>query len=657
MKFLDKYLEDVKSRLIAAGIEITPFDEKKIRQYCESKLVDVPVVLHNNVKMVDYDTTALKLLDLVTTSPSKPIVTGFNTLFHNHNNAKNLPGDFLNYLLNERSVAKKKMFQHINDVDQAIHDSYYTLQLILKLLANSYYGSFAMKSFHFFNRLLGPSVTGQGRQLIISALLGFEGFLGNNVFFYEFDELVGFILNIHKESVDDELVLELETELTVDTVLERYMSLCKFDLTDIQKEYLQSIFENASETQLQKYYFKNNLMEFFEVEAIKDIVRESVVREDFPDVNKPPEDHKETLEGVSELLRYFVSYPYPIQNKSHTADTMIRKIVIISDTDSSFLNLHNWVRYVKRITNTPTFTKLQQVSVVTTMTYFVTKFIDEVFRIMTTHANVPEKEQPQINMKSEFHYSRVILTKNKKSYAGNILSKEGVVLNSVKFDVKGIPIKKVSTPKFARIFFSEVLENDMLNSPSIDLKTIFGKYHEFEQKVYDDIATCRSSFLKPGVIKTISSYAIPERMQSYRAMRVWNALHPHDYIPESSTFRILVLKSTFGRPFYIEPKKDKETDTFKEPTEREIAKATEEDELFWKTMHEVFDDEQVKRLAALYEAEPKLCRYGLDVVAIPMQMANYPSQLLPITDTELIVNSVISKGNILLEALGFTVRK
>ena len=35
------------------------------------------------------------------------------------------------------------------------------------------------------------------------------------------------------------------------------------------------------------------------------------------------------------------------------------------------------------------------------------------------------------------HYKRVILTKNKKSYAGVILSKEGVVLEKPKFDVKG----------------------------------------------------------------------------------------------------------------------------------------------------------------------------------------------------------------------------
>ena len=52
----------------------------------------------------------------------------------------------------------------------------------------------------------------------------------------------------------------------------------------------------------------------------------------------------------------------------------------------------------------------------------MTKFIGEVFDILNLNSNVPEDQINLIAMKSEFHLSRVILTKNKKSYAALILS-------------------------------------------------------------------------------------------------------------------------------------------------------------------------------------------------------------------------------------------
>lgn len=639
MSFLEHHHNDVMSRL-AKVIDLDLIDENKLREFCASRITDSEVILSNNVKKVEYETTALKLLDLTMFSKKKPIITGYNTIFHNHDNVTNIPGQFLDFLLKERKVAKGTMFEHINDVDKTIYNSYETLQLILKLLANSYYGAFGMKAFHFFNVLMGPSVTAQGRQLITAAILGFEGFLGDNIDFFSFDEMVTFLMNIRNEECDDENVIDDAPDISINDLVERYTSKCKFQVLPEHIQYLEAFFDDISLSMTQKFYYKNRLFEFFKLDSMQEVVKDYFVRDDFPDVSHPPEDLQEPLDQVFEVLRYFVAYPYPIHNKTAVTNKLVRKVVIISDTDSSFLNIDPWVQFVKSTAGLKEVDKHLQVGITSVMTYFITKFIAEVFSIMCTNVNVPEREQPRINMKSEFHYNRVILTKNKKSYAGVILSKEGKVYDTPKFDIKGIQIKKVSTPKFARQFFSSVLEEQMLNAKAIDIKQIFIDYTNFESTVYKDVEACKTGFLKPGVLKSVSSYKMPYRQQGYRAVLVWNKLYPQLTINESSTFKILEFDKSFGTPEPI-------SDTNKNGTP----------DLFWATVYENLGEDNGDKLRELFDEHPELQRFGLDVIAIPLNIDTYPEELLPIANTEFITSSVLSKGNILLESLGFIVIK
>ena len=129
-----------------------------------------------------------------------------------------------------------------------------------------------------------------------------------------------------------------------------------------------------------------------------------------------------------------------------------------------------------------------------------------------------------VRLNTTVHYRRVILTKNEKSYAGIILSKEGNVYDKPKFDVKGIQIKKVSTPKPARIFYSNLLEEKMLKTTDIDILDIYQDYHGFSQSVMQTVLDGQTQFLKPATLKVIASYKKPFTMQSVRSSMWWNAL-------------------------------------------------------------------------------------------------------------------------------------
>ena len=159
---------------------------------------------------------------------------------------------------------------------------------------------FGQKSFHFFNPLLGPSTTAQGRQLISASILGFEGFLGDNIEFYEFSELAGFLNHIMNEDVIEDFVLDVPYEITTDMIVERLKSKCTFIFSDTEEEYLNSVIQNAEglESLMQKLYFKNNLFKFLDIPEIKLMIKENIDAEEFYDVNKPPESIKDALDGI-----------------------------------------------------------------------------------------------------------------------------------------------------------------------------------------------------------------------------------------------------------------------------------------------------------------------------------------------------------------------
>lgn len=633
-------------RLQLAGIDPNQLDQKKLDRFLSKNFKDKEVEISNNVKDEYYESTLLDTVEFVYYSKTKPIITAFNTLFHNHHRVENIPTAFLDNLKTKRDAYKHEMYQYINDMEnQHLFRDRNGRQLIMKLIANSYYGAFGMSAFHFFNKLMGPSVTAQGRQLISASILGFEAFLNANYTFETFDDLTNFLNNIFKEECDDEIVLEVDYQINAGLIIKKYLSKCKFTLKDSHRDYLEMVIhDELPETLLQKLYFKNNLFAFFEVPLISEIIRDELIVEGFYNANKPPKEIEESLYGISDYIRYFVGYPYPYPLKTKTASTMERDVVLVCDTDSNFLYVYKWLELVTNLLgeDIEEIEDKRRASIVSVLTFFVTQFVDEIFKILCTNSNVPPEHHYRINMKSEFHYKRVILTKNKKSYAGLILSKEGSLLEKPKFDIKGIPIKKTTTPRPARLFFGHMLEERMLKSPTINIKEIYQEYHGFSKHINQDLREGNTYYLKTGVFKNLKVYKKPYTLQAARAWLTWNALFINEYMGEYSSFKILELNDKIPPVMIPSGKKDAEG--------KPILKFNDE---FPEFVRKEFGEDVEANLMKLYDEHPGLKKYGFTHIAIPMHIDRIPEKFIKYARFNDITNSIVKKGNILLESLGF----
>lgn len=579
-------------------------------------------VVYNNVQETYSDATVADIVvyNKILPEDKRLIITGFNTLFYNRNKKENLPGMFLEFLLKARKVTKKEMLQHINDVDKSLYNFLDIKQLIFKILANSYYGAFGASSFIFFNPDLGPSITYTGQQIIISAILGFEAFMSGNFTFDTEHELTQYMYNICNLEEDPEFTLN--DDLTSNDVVEYLLSKCTFLVTDEIKNMITKVVKVQTASVREMLYYKNNLMEFLKIPSIEEFVTSNLIVENYFNFEHPPEEIKENLKELNDLMKSFVFYSYPFSNKTIKVKAMMRKTVLLSDTDSTFLYIRPFIEYICNSTgeDPDKLTKEKRVSIGAVITYFITNFIGDVFYKLTKAAGVLPVDRPRVNMKSEFHYKRIMLTPNKKTYTGIVLAKEGNVYDNPDFDMKGLQIRKTSTPKKAREFYSHELEHNILLSEKIKPFTVFKNFKNFEYSVIESIRSGNTEYLKPGVIKNISSYKDKYSMQPFRAMAVWNAIFPKDTIPENSSMKILEFKK-----------------------------------VGFENIKNYLPEEYYNKLLELQAEHPEMIeRFGVDVMAIPFGREDFPVEFAELADIESITNGIIKKGNIILESVGFS---
>lgn len=611
--------------------------------------------LDNNYRNTVMPMNSTTLLDIILTK--KPVMTDFNVLFHNREKRPNIPGLILEYLLKRRKDAKKEMFLHINDVDKSIYNKLNIEQNVLKVLANSYYGAFGEKTFHFFNPYLGPSVTYCGQSIIISSIMAFEGFLGDNFRFDTFDELIHYCYNIRasiREDMAEMSIIEEVTDADLNSrIRERFAKHCDFEMDAEQKVAVNNLLANGTRHFRELLFFKNNLYPFIGLESISNILLD-VFDPEWLVAEKPTDSIKEMMHAFVELSLYYCGYELQHMNKEHKVHTLERQVVLISDTDSNFIYLDPFLQWYKKLlvsAGVPAdheYSKEEIMAITNIMTFTLSELVTKVFKVLTDNHNVLEADAPKINMKNEFLMSRVILTDNKKQYASVILAQEGNILKKVKYDLKGLQIKKVSTPKVARGVFTEILEEDILKSVTINPLVPFRKFLAFEKRIRTSLENCSVEFCKPGTFKKVEAYKFPLRMAAFRGILLWNALYPENPIPDFTSVNLLILKD-IGFDVSMSMLPEAMQETIRE------SYLSQDSEMERRIQRAAAGEADVAIDSAYIEGELK--KFGLTTLALPKTLKAFPDEFKTLVDYDKLVNDVTNNGNILLESLGFYIAK
>jgi len=572
------------------------------------------VAIRNNYTKEESSHTLLEILDFY--ENKNPIMTGYGVMFKQHDKAINLNADFVSWLMSERKVAKKAQFAALNEGDYIKESFYEMLQKTFKLLNNSYYGATGEKNSQFYNPVIPPSVTFMGYAIITTSILAFEAFLSNNIHYDNFNDLCVYVKNCLKSTRNDLKILKVldsENVKKKQDLLDNLKSLMTVSLTKDEKSKLKTLINGLSKEQVNRVYYKNNLYEFLNNATQKKYL-ENILQYDIINPNEVNDDIKENLDKLWELLEEFVVYDFQYWNRADRAFNMERETILVVDTDSNFLSLNPYIKWVEKSIQLPESDKLFY-SIPNSAILFLSKFIQKELNRLTENCNVSEVKQPIINMKSEFLYSRVMLSRNKKQYCGLLELQEGNIKRKV--DMKGMSIKKANVNNRTRQVFTNMIENKILKSDNINIAEILGIFKAFEDEIYNSLHNGEITFLTPGKCNELDAYKDPYKVASARGTMIWNLLNPDNTIQTPA--KVNMLKLNINSIEDLEP--------------------IYETEMFEKIQKLIFDDE-------------RLAHYGMATISLPKSVNKIPDWLIPFINYDDIIDDNIRVGNILLESLG-----
>lgn len=286
-----------------------------------------------------------------------------------------------------------------------------------------------------------------------------------------------------------------------------------------------------------------------------------------------------------------------------------------------------------------------KVASVNCITYFITKVINEAYLKFGKLHNVEEKYRPLINMKNEFMLSRLLMTKNKKSYASAVLMQEGNLMEKQKIDLKGLAIKKSNTNKFVSEYFTNILKDDIILTKEINYSNIINKYFSLSNIINDSLKSGETKFTIPSRANEIGSYVNPLNQMAVRGFMTWNELFPADEItlPTNVNLCKIILEEDYDM---IREK------ILKYASDYNISINEEELNVFMDRLNQTFNFSCVDPTNPKNTLQKALLKHGiLDIISIPKNRDEIPVFLRPFINSEKMVFDHLNSGTIILNCI------
>jgi hypothetical protein len=554
---------------------------------------------------------------------NKPLIlSGYAALYENQDNSINIGSSALKTLLDSRKVFKRKMEESEYGSDQYTY--YKILQSTYKVLANSYYGILGEHNSVFYNPHVQNSITMSGQDLITTAIMSLESFLADNAPFEDFDDVMHFVNETLEEDYPDQILKYIDEPKDRNDLIARITKKVRNGLSSLSAEKIEHALKKLDIERINRLYYKNNLPEFLSNSWAKSKLGELCT---FKYKEEPEEAMKAPLKEFTDVLLRSCFSNTLFEDRFKRVLKMDRKTVVVSDTDSTFVNIHPYMVSANKSLGLDRSNKEQQTTLMNILISVTTRMLEATFDRVTENMGLIGQFKGMISMKNEFVFSRVMLTRNKKSYAGTIRSELGKLLPKPVFDMKGLSIRKSSVAKKLRRQFTEILRDDVLNAEVVNVSRIIKKFDDLGMQIEDSLKAGDLSYSLPKNMEAIDSYKDPSMQEPVRGALVWNALEPEDQVVPPEKVNMVKMRAFDLSDPRLQSLKESHPDKYSA-----IART-------------VFNE-------GVSKPGIDISRFGLSVVSIPKSVDKIPDYLLPMIDLQTMVTNNMTNGYIILESLG-----
>jgi len=472
-----------------------------------------------------------------------------------------------------RKIHKKRMLKAAVDGDLGLEQRENYLQSSVKIETNAIPGAFNSPHNPLYDKPGYNATTSISRHSIMCGYAHTEKMVAGNFYFPTVDSCINYCIQMVRLCPSDTMEVTTEFGLTVPSVQNVfdhfYQSLKLYQhVTPIIKTTLINFFTSLTPGErtfvFYAYCLKNLIMcndhvfrpflkDFFRTDLdadpnvpLTDIFKLNGDMMAFiSGLNSEAIQHKSVSEAVIENnpgIRHLIAIGHHMQSKldgisriistflrvdCDTPDAMshpnmIRKTVIISDTDSVIFSTQHWVEwYLGKVTFIPDAYAINGFVVM-----MLTLTLEQVFARLSTNFGADTGDIYRISMKNEFLYPLMLRTPLPKQYAGRVLIQEGFVLPKPKEDIKGLSFRDSSmckeTVRAGKDFVNWIFDT-VIDKGGLTVEECLGKVLDHETRVIKSLEAGERTFLSTTPIRNASDY-VDAASSNHYYWKLWDAV-------------------------------------------------------------------------------------------------------------------------------------
>ena len=505
----------------------------------ESRLKDIPCVMHNNIKHETIETSMISVFEWVETR--NPIISGNGTFFVQHEEYLSPTVKMLEKLQAKRKRVKKEMYGYNKGSTKYVNLN--VSQLSIKVIMNADYGGSGTPLSPFYSCYIPPATTGSAKNITTSLICCLELFSGNTnpwSMLNNVNELFDLIFHVLEDTRTDRKLINADysAEEVTAWLLSRMNNPSRKD-----KETVYLYMSTLSKQELSKLMFAFNprliLREYARHEVgiiskylidnqlnINDITEESVHRAGYG--VQPPEEIAGLIESVSEMIVDNCVYPFIPNDCEVRANNMDRIIVCVTDTDSLMVQFASFIDDFQAYAGT--FKDNCIVASAFGMRLFIEHIIPTFVEYIAEFCNIKDKYyRDKFVFKNEFAFLSMALIA-KKMYASSMFVQEGNPRNPHDIAVTGLSFKKRDAAEFLEPVMLDIYDRYILTGSKIDIAGVLDEYYNLRRKLLS-VLDKDPSYYKVLSVKDASAYekskTLPAQM---RGSIVWNNIMPDEEI-------------------------------------------------------------------------------------------------------------------------------
>lgn len=547
--FKDEWISIIKSYF---GSSIDEIDVNDIIDMYNKRYKESTVTLYNSYKGIYEDYNARELIEKIY---KEYIISEHGSFFVKHEVYLAPLVKTFQYLSDTRDIYKgllKKATAANNIVEMTLYDG---TQMEVKTTANTFYGIANNKYSRYSNYDVSSACTIRGRSTISVCALGVESMVANlniknpDALFYTIKD------NLEEEyrpSVID-ILNSINTPNTDDII--KHMVGEDYKNDRYYKVYY-NILDKLDDISKKKLYYKGNIYEAMDIPIIAKKIKSILSRidmsgEPFKNPYNLPDMVRDDLTGLMSDItnmcsgfRWYGAFNKDAGNIRTLTKTMLRKLVILIDTDSNMYYLQEGINKLNNIFPDDTIGKLTpkeiwfgKANIINLLFFDATDYL---LKRYTKYINMSDKYGSLLYMKNEFLFDVYELTRARKNYMGRQRLREGVILPKPKPDIKGLQVIKSSFNDIKSKGVKDIIFGDVLvDEPNVI--NLLEHLDVFEKKITKDLTDVNtmSELQNMHKLKQYEKHYLIDDPGNwrYRAISLWNVVcNPTERIEPPTSF-------------------------------------------------------------------------------------------------------------------------